>query len=172
MPNLARQVPESRRGNKNTLCEFFGVNLSTVDAWIRKDIPAIQRGRKGAPWVFDLRAVAEWYFSSPAGETEDGETDPERMDPRDRKDWYDGEAKRRAIAKEAAELMTIEDYMEGQSMLLKEIAASLETLPDLLERRCNLKPDAIMLVREVLDGHRTEVANRMIGHDSASHDPD
>lgn len=168
MPSLAIAVPIKRRANKNELAEFFGVSLPAVDAWIRKDIPAVQRGRKGAPWVFDLRAVAQWYYSSAVGETEDGEIDPERMEPRDRKDWYDGESKRRDIAEKAGELMTVEDYMEGQAVLLKGIAASLETLPDLLERRCNLKPDAIELVREVLDDHRTEVANRILSDDRSN----
>lgn len=167
MPRLALQIPEIRRGNKNTLAEFFEVNLSTVDAWCRKGVPALQKGRQGTPWVFDLRAVAEWLYGNTPGDTGDGEMDPEAMLPKDRKDWYDGEEKRRRLAKEAEELLTAEQYVENQSALLQPVAACLETLPDVLERKCALKPKIVVAIRDALDEYRTEIANRVIQDVSA-----
>ena len=84
-----------RRVNKAELATWFEVSLPTIEAWIRKGMPIAQRGSRGVPWVIDLLEVAEWRFSGRADN--DGEIDPERLSPADRKAWYEGEARRRDL---------------------------------------------------------------------------
>lgn len=150
-----------RRANKADVAVWFDVSTQTVDAWIRRGCPAIQRGRVGAPWVFDLRDVAEWRYAGTSAHDPDEVTDPESMPPRDRKDWYDGEEKRIRVEKERGTLVSADIYREEMSRVLKEIAITLETLPDVLERKCNLSPDAVLIMQKILDDQRTQLANRI-----------
>lgn len=48
--------------NKNQLAEAFGVSLTTIDAWIRKGMPYIEKGgsETGKSWKIDLEAVKRW----------------------------------------------------------------------------------------------------------------
>ena len=47
--------------NKSELAEKMGVSRPTVDGWIRRGAPAVQRGGKNGGWQFDLEAVELWY---------------------------------------------------------------------------------------------------------------
>lgn len=49
-----------RRVNRAELAEIFGVTVVTVDAWVRRGCPFIQRGSKGTPWIFDTAEVVKW----------------------------------------------------------------------------------------------------------------
>jgi len=47
--------------NRADLGKFFGVALTTVDAWVREGCPYVKRAKgKGQQWEFDSAAVAEW----------------------------------------------------------------------------------------------------------------
>jgi phage terminase Nu1 subunit (DNA packaging protein) len=47
--------------NRAELAKFFGVALTTVDAWVREDCPFVKKAQgKGQSWKFDSAAVAEW----------------------------------------------------------------------------------------------------------------
>ncbi len=49
--------------NRSDLATLCNVSLPTVDAWVRKDCPAVERGSKGREWRFDLAAVIEWRIA-------------------------------------------------------------------------------------------------------------
>lgn len=158
----ARDVPLNRRANKADLAAWFGVTLGAVDGWIRRGCPAIQRGKQGTPWVFDLRDVAEWRYSGGRDLPDDDEpVEPERLHPKDRKDWYDGEARRIAIARQMGELVTIDEYRDELAAVLKEVAACLETLPDVLERKCGLSPETVEMMQQTIDDQRAMLADRL-----------
>lgn len=159
----APHIPAIRKANKIDLAEWFGVSLPAVDGWVRRGCPYVQKGQKGTPWVFDLRDVAEWRFSGNQPVTDDA-LDPERMPPKDRKDWYDGEKVRIALERERGQLVTLDEYRQEMARVLKEIAATLETLPDVLERKCSLAPDAVITMQGILDDIRTGLADRIIDH--------
>lgn len=46
--------------NRAQLAETFGVSLPTVDAWIRKGCPYVQKGGNGKPWQFRIQEVVRW----------------------------------------------------------------------------------------------------------------
>lgn len=130
----AVQAPKSlsplRSANKAEVAEFFDVSVGSVEAWIRRGCPVFQRGRRGYPWIIDLLAVAQWRY----GVTDEPErTDPDDMTPKDRKDWYDGEKKRREMMVEDRELIPVSEFDAEYSRVIKIVAAGLETLPDKLE---------------------------------------
>ena len=52
-------IAERRQANKAELAEWFGVSVATVDAWLRRGAPYIQKGGPGKGWVLDLRDVEQ-----------------------------------------------------------------------------------------------------------------
>ncbi len=49
-----------RHVTKSKLAETFGTSVATVDAWLRKGCPYVEKGAKNKPWVLDLKAVTKW----------------------------------------------------------------------------------------------------------------
>src|SRR5574337_1860195 len=93
----------ARKANKAKLAEFFDVSIPTVDAWVRKGMPVVQRGGVKTPWTFDLLAVALWRYG--AKQNDEDEFDPERLPPSERKAWFDSEIRRRELQAADRELI-------------------------------------------------------------------
>lgn len=49
-----------RKLNRADLATLVGVSLVTIDAYVRRGMPFVQRGSKGKEWQFDSAAVIEW----------------------------------------------------------------------------------------------------------------
>ncbi len=153
MALAAIHIPSSRKANKALIAEWFEVSVPTVDAWIRRGCPYVQRGDKGQPWIFDLLRVAEWRVGYASGGVSDAKS-PENMPPKERRDWYEGEKVRVALELQSGNLLTLDDYRLELARILKQVANTLETLPDTLERKCALPPDALIAVQEEIDKER------------------
>lgn len=46
--------------NRADLATLCNVTLPTVDAWVRRGCPAVERGSKGREWQFDFAEVVQW----------------------------------------------------------------------------------------------------------------
>ena len=46
--------------NRRQIAEHCEISLPTIDAWVSKGCPVVQRGSKGKPWRFDTDAVDGW----------------------------------------------------------------------------------------------------------------
>lgn len=42
------------------MAELFGKSLVTIDAWVRRGMPVVERGHRTKEWKFDTSLVAEW----------------------------------------------------------------------------------------------------------------
>lgn len=51
---------EGRPLNRAELASLCGVSLPTVDNWVEKGCPYVERGSKGREWQFDSAAVIDW----------------------------------------------------------------------------------------------------------------
>jgi phage terminase Nu1 subunit (DNA packaging protein) len=127
-----------RQANKAQLAEFFDVSVKTVDNWVRRGCPVVKRGGKSEPWIFDALAVAEWRYTREGGESE---VDPERMDPQDRKAWYESEAKRRDLEERDRELLRASEVEEVLAVAWSGLSQDLQAIPDNLERRFGITAD-------------------------------
>ena len=148
-----------RRVNKAELAAWFDVSLPTIEAWIRRGMPISQRGSRGVPWVIDILEVAEWRFSGRADN--DGETDPERLSPSDRKAWYEGEARRRDLQERDRELIPAIEVEQAIRTAFAAIGQSLRSIPDNLERRIGISPAVAEQIEEILDEEMTALADRL-----------
>lgn len=152
------RIPESRIANKAEVAEFFGITLPGLDGWIRKGCPYISKGSKGIGWQFDLLAVAEWKFM-PDGT----EFDPDELSPRDRKDWYDSEKKKRELQVRDAELYVAHEYDRTFSKILKSVAMGLETLPDVVERSAGISTEQMSAIIPAIDNLRESIYKQIQG---------
>ena len=152
-------VPSSRRANKAEVSEFFGVTMATVDNWVRSGCPILQRGSRGVSWELDLLDVAKWRFGSQAEESD--AFDPERASPKERKDWYDSEFRRRQLQERDAELIPAAEVERGLADLVSQVVRTLDTLGDVLERDAGITGEAVERVHKVTDAARDELYGRV-----------
>jgi phage terminase Nu1 subunit (DNA packaging protein) len=158
MTVISLPVPSARQANKAQVAEWFNVSVATVDAWLRRGCPSVQRGDKSHAWVFDLLYVAEWRFGKPEKEEN---INPEDMSPKERRDWYEGEKVRVELEISKGNLITLDQYREELARILKQLANTLETLPDTLERKCALPPASISAMQAELDKERMALVARL-----------
>lgn len=149
----------ARETNKAGLAEFFAVSLTTVDSWIRKGCPAIQRGSLSTPWVFDLLAVAEWRFSR--GTDNHDEFDPELIPPAERKAWYESEVRRRDLQERDRELIPAAEVEQAADAALAVIADSVRQLQGRLATMTELPPSAIAFVDGMLRAEIDVLENQL-----------
>ena len=145
----------ARLANKAQIAEFFEVSTNAVDGWIRRGCPYVQRGGLRVPWVFDPLKVLEWRFTRPEPIRCD---DPDKLSPKDRRDWYEGEKSRVEVEKRKADLITRDEYHAERARILSVLAECLTRLPSRLEVACELPPAASAALRETLDRERAALA--------------
>jgi hypothetical protein len=104
------------------------------------------RIRDAAPALLALAA---------SGDAEDA--DPERLPPKDRKDWYDGELRRLQLQERARQLVPESDVRREMATLLKAVGATLETLPDVLERDAGIGGAAVERAQLAIDALREQL---------------
>lgn len=150
-------IPSIRRANKSAAAEFFGVSIPSIDGWLRRGCPYIQRGERGTQWVLDLLAIAEWRFSGTAS----SDDDPEQMRPKERLDWYRGTEARIRYMQSVGELIPAAEYEKALSGALKSVAMTLESLPDVLERDAGIDGNAVERCQIVIDRVREEIYQRI-----------
>ena len=143
----------SRVVGKAEAAQFFDVSLPTVDAWIRRGCPVEERGGRGRAWRLDLLKVAEWRHTK---DVPIANVDPETMNPGDRRLWYESEVRRRTLQKMDGELLEREEVLHVFATTIALITDHLRALPDNLERRVGLRPDALAVVEATID---TELEN-------------
>lgn len=89
----------------------------------------------------------------------DGEFDPNLLQPKDRKDWYDGESKRIQILRESRELLTYDDVSKTWAETLKKIMLTLDTIVDVVERDVGLSAEQIKHIQTIIDRQRETLYN-------------
>ena len=151
-------VPKERIGNKADVANFFGVSLTTVDQWLRRGCPYTQRGERGKQWQFDFLAVAIWKYGAADVDLAD---DPEKMPPKERLDWYRGTRERTRHLEEVGQLLPAADFERVLADVLKTVAVTLESLPDVLERDAGIDGAAVERCQLVVDRMRDELFARL-----------
>ena len=153
-------IAERRQANKAELAEWFGVSVATVDAWLRRGAPYVQKCGPGKGWVLDLRDVAQWYYGKSAQDTEE---DPDKLDPKSRLDWYRGTRERTRHLQEVGDLIPASEYERALSGALKTVAVTLESLPDVLERDAGIEGAAVERAQAVIDRVREGLHSQLVG---------
>ena len=152
-----KHIPDERIGNRADVANWFGVAPTTVDQWLRRGCPYLQRGGRGKQWQFDFLAVAKWKYGAP----DDVEGDPEKLPAKERLDWFRSERERLKHLQECGELMLAVEYENSLAGAFKVLAVTLESLPDVLERDANIGGEAVERCQDVIDRVREELYRRL-----------
>lgn len=78
---MAARTP-GKQVNRSGLAETFGVVTVTVDSWVKKGCPFVERGGRGKEWVFDTADIARWLRDMAAAEAGGDNTDSEEIERR------------------------------------------------------------------------------------------
>jgi hypothetical protein len=148
----ATTIPASRRFNKAEIADAFEVTLPTVDAWVRKGCPILQRGGRGISWELDVFAVYAWRHGITEGD--EPAIDPEAMAPKDRLLHYEGNIKKRIDEIQDGEVVPSDEAREAMATLLKQTMLTLDTLTEVAERQASLSPEQSGVIEEIIDKER------------------
>ena len=158
MPEIAREIPAIRQGNKADAAQFFGITLPTLEKWIRDGMPTVQKGSRGVSWIIDLHAAAEWRY---VARLPSGQLDPETLSPAERKLWYDGETRRRELQERDRHLIPESEVEQTTATAYAAIAQSILALPDQLERRVGLTPAQSEAAQVAIHDTLNDLAERL-----------
>lgn len=81
----------------------------------------------------------------------DAVVDPDKMAPKDRKDWWDGTKTQVMLAKEAGRLILDDDHRRVMAIVIQEIINEFEPFPDLLERDCGASREMVVKAQGLVD---------------------
>ena len=112
---------------------------------------------------YDLLTATREYIRYLHGLRSSEEVDPEKMPPKERLDWYRGTRERARHQQEAGELISAAEYERALSASLKQVAVTLESLPDLLERDAGLPGTAVEKAIAVIDALRERLYKALGG---------
>lgn len=158
-PKALTALPECRAANKAILSQFFDVSLPTIDSWVKKGMPVVQRGSRSVPWVFDLLECAQWRFGfTPEGEDE---INPETLPPTERKAWYDSEHKRRDLQERDRALIPASEVEQTIATAFSAISQGMRAIPDNLERRLGCGPETAEAVELIIEEEMNAMADRL-----------
>jgi len=152
-------VPTSvRLSNKSGVAEFFGVSVNTVDAWLRKGCPTLDKGDRGRAYVFDLLEVAKWRFCTGSAS---GETSVDNMTPTDRKAWFESEKARLVVEERDRELIAATEVERVVATSFAVLSQGLQSIPDNVERRTGCDPEVVVAVRDVIEKEMDGLADSL-----------
>lgn len=93
--------------NRADLASICNCSLPTVDAWVRKGCPVVERGSKGKEWRFDSAAVIEWRIRVAVDDAVSGLQDPSGKISKDEAD------RRRAVAQAVVAEVEADEALKG-----------------------------------------------------------
>lgn len=160
MADVSR-LDEAFNWSVSQIARAFEMDRRTVAKRLQ-DSGVIPSGeRRGHP-VYRLKdaGFALWGMSGPASDRV--VSDPDELEPQDRKAWFQSERERVKLELEIREVVPVDEVYQEMSALAKAIANSLETLSDMLERDAGLPPEAIERVEKVTDQLREQLYQTII----------
>lgn len=164
--------------NRQETAEMFGVSLPTLDAWIRAGMPVEKGGSNGKPYEIDPHKVKVWREGLRAAEEEQEQDRKRRLAelqaeldleggtvegvdalPFDaRQKYYASERERMKVAELRGELMRTDRVRGVLERLFVGLSDQLQSLPDYLERRCDMSPADAEKLAEAIGDYQERMA--------------
>jgi len=145
----------------NKLSELTGVDRRTLKKYLGKYAPD-KKSDTREEYSFKTAAVALSAMPSWGVEnSESGETDPTKMDPKDAKDWYDAQNKRLTYESSLRELIPVTEVREVVAEAFKIVVFALDTLPDRIEHEVGLQADQLKVFLGSIDDARQSLAHNL-----------
>lgn len=91
-----------------------------------------------------------------------GNLDPEKLDPYRRKAYYASQLDRTRLMKETGEVVKVVDMEARCAAAAKTVAQFFDTLPDILERDTGASPEQLVKIEECMDKVREEIHKTLL----------
>lgn len=143
----------------------FASEFGSTRETISKRIAAARlqpTGKRGGHPVYRLGELHEAVYQ--AGE--DGGTDPDKLEPFQRKAHYQAEHEKLRLQVERLELVPRIEVEEEMARIAKIVAQCFDTLPDRLERDCGVTPLVLAKIERYLDEVREELHKAAVRQDA------
>ena len=137
---------DRRRLNRTDMAALLGVSVTKLDGMVRQGCPIAERPGRGKASVFNTLDVLRWRYGPREGAAGVAVVNPEKLEPGDRKHWYDGEQKRRTLQEIDAGLIPATEVQAGVGAMHAIVADVLRGLPGELEPRAGLTPAQAAMV--------------------------
>ncbi|MBP1015906.1 DUF1441 family protein [Serratia fonticola] len=149
------------------IAEAFGLNRGTVKKRLMEANVPIASTVRGNP-VYALRDIGPALYGAAEEKDPDFIHDPSKMDPKDRKDWFQSENERVKLETSLGQLMPAPDAHREMSLIVKAVSQVLDTWPDVLERDRGWRPEQINEAQAVVDEIRELLAAAVVGIDETT----
>ncbi|MEX0300961.1 MAG: terminase small subunit [Leisingera sp.] len=158
-----KKKSKGREVNRTELAEFNGVSLPTIDEWVRRGCPVVQRGGRGRAWIFNTAEVRSWRdddIRAQSSHTTNANKDQLQL----RKLAAETEQAELDLAKAKDEVVPVEQYERALTKAFGEVRASLRNvLPQRSARRLMGETDETTfkdVMREEVDHVLEALADR------------
>jgi len=123
-------------------------------------------GHKNSFAVYDISEIVPFLFGgNPGTNPDDKNFDPEKLPPKERKEWYEGSLRRDEVMVRQGELISEYRVREEMAATIKSLLSSIACLPDEIERVCNLDGKGVAKVESVIDAIRNRAAEEIANLD-------
>lgn len=139
------------------LSSAFGPARETIGKRLR-EAGVLPQGKRRGHDVYHIGAAAQAILAADVPSFE-GVDDPDKLAPKDRLDWYKGQNEKIKFEREVKLVIPQDEVSREFAQVVKLCVRTMETLPDILERKCHLPPEAISHVEHECDSAREELAN-------------
>lgn len=119
---------KGKQVTRQALADVFGVSLPTIDAWVRKGCPFVEKGGRGQEWQFNTAQVSKWLRDRDVEEATGGIPDDiEQL--RIRKQKAETELAELELAEKKGEVALIAEFERAQAMVFAAIRANIMNVP-------------------------------------------
>ncbi|BBT82720.1 DUF1441 family protein [Salmonella enterica] len=146
--------------NITRIAEAFGMSRDTVRKRLRE--AGVQpKGTRGNAPVYLLADVGPALFQG-GGEQTAASHQPDKMPPKDRKEWYQSENERLKFQREIGDLIPVGEYRDDLSRVLKKVVSFFESLPDRMERRRTFSAPQLEELERAADEFRNQLYSELL----------
>jgi len=142
------------------LATIFGIARETVSKRLQRQSVVPSDERRGHP-VYHIASASRAIIEGENPETNfDWNSNPEKMHPKDRKDWYQSEKFRKELEKEDKITIHSAEHELVLSDILKIQLRVMDTLEDMLERE-GVEVDVLAKVSRSVDKAKNDLADKL-----------
>lgn len=160
--------------NRSGLAETFGVVTVTVDSWVKKGCPFVERGGPGRQWVFDTADIARWLRDQALAESGAGDDDLDEIDKRTKRaKMHQAELE---LAKAQGAVAPIRDFERAMAAMCAQVQANCMNIPQRVVTQLLGETDETVFKSKlraeiVLALEATRSGELLLEEDSADQDP-
>lgn len=154
-------IQEAYAYNISRLAEAFCLDRKTVRKRLNQAMVRPVSKRNGQP-VYALADVGPALFGAES-KPKDANKDPDKLDPKERKEWFQSENERLKFQQSTGALIPEPHYRDDLAYSFKLVVSFFDSLPDKMEQRRVFTPAQLGELENVTDAMRQQLYEMMLG---------